>query len=80
MIADLDAALTRRGARGYREASLDAGAAMGAVWLAATAHGLTGSLAGGAVASGFREICGMDGYVECPLLGFHFGWPAGGDR
>jgi hypothetical protein len=80
MIADLDAALARRGARGYREASLDAGAAIGAVWLAATAHNLTGSAAGGTVASGFRDICGMDGYVECPLLGFHFGWPGGGGR
>ncbi len=76
MIADLDAALAARGVRGYREASLDAGAAIGAVWLAATAHGLAGCAAGGTVASGFREICGMDGYVECPLLGFHFGWPA----
>jgi SagB-type dehydrogenase family enzyme len=77
MIADLDATLARRGARGYREAALDAGAAIGTVWLAATAHGLAGSAAGGAVTSGFRAICGMDGYVECPLLGFHFGWPAG---
>jgi SagB-type dehydrogenase family enzyme len=79
-IANLDTALAQRGARGYREAAIDAGAAIGAAWLAATAHGLTGSAAGGTVASGFRETCGMDGYVECPLLAFHFGWPAGGAR
>ena len=75
MVANLDEQLAWRGARGYREAALHGGAAVAAAWLAATAHGLVGSAAGGVIASAFREACGMDGYVECPLLAFHFGSP-----
>jgi SagB-type dehydrogenase family enzyme len=75
MIGDLDASLTERGVRGYRELAQHAGAAVGQAWLAATAHGLVGTAAGGVIASGFRIASGMDGFRECPLLGLHLGHP-----
>lgn len=75
MIGDLDAALTERGVRGYRELAQHAGAAVGQAWLAATAHGLVGTAAGGVIAAGFRRAAGMDGFRECPLLGLHLGHP-----
>ncbi len=76
IVADLRAALAQRLARGYCEQAVHAGAAVGAAWLAATAHGLVGTAAGGVIADGLRLVAGLDGFNECPLLGFHAGLPA----
>ena len=77
LVADLAAAATTRGARGYREAAQHAGAAVGHAWLVATSLGLGGTAAGGVLAAGLREAAGLKVLRRaCPLLAFHVGWPA----
>jgi SagB-type dehydrogenase family enzyme len=76
VIANLDAALRDRGIRGYLESAQHAGAAVGAAWLAVANRELGGSAAGGIVTAGLKQACGIDGFHECPLLGFFFGQPA----
>jgi SagB-type dehydrogenase family enzyme len=76
VVADLATAVSARGARAYREAAQHAGAAVGQLWLVATRLGLGGTAAGGVLAGGLRAAAGLDPHRACPLLAFHFGWPA----
>jgi SagB-type dehydrogenase family enzyme len=75
-VGDLGQALCERGSRGYREMSQHSGSIVGYVWLAATALGLAGTAAGGVIPAGLRIAAGMDGFRECPLLAFPFGFAA----
>jgi SagB-type dehydrogenase family enzyme len=78
LIGNLRSALTRRGARGYPELAMHAGAAVGAAWLTATSLGLVGTAAGGVVAGGLKRAANMDGFNACPLLALHLGLPVEG--
>ncbi|HEU0015977.1 MAG TPA: nitroreductase family protein [Longimicrobium sp.] len=72
---DLGSALADRGARGLRELMVQAGAAVGEVWLAASASGLGACAAGGVIESGLRAMAGGDGYRSAPLLAIALGYP-----
>lgn len=74
-IANLREAIDARGARGYSELAVAAGAASGAAWLRLTALGMVGTAAGGVIAGGLRDAAGFDGFHDCPLLAVHFGLP-----
>lgn len=75
-VVNLEDALRSQGIRGYAEACQHSGNMVGTSWLAATALGLVGSAAGGVIADGLREVAGLDGFSECPLLGFPMGYPS----
>lgn len=77
MVGDLASALARRGARGYRELLLQAGAAVGRLVQAATAYGVASCPSGGIMEQGLRTLAGMDGYKECPLFAVSLGYSAG---
>jgi SagB-type dehydrogenase family enzyme len=72
---DLGNALADRGARGLRELMVQAGAAVGEVWLAATGYGLGACAAGGVIESGLQALAGGDGYRSAPLLAIALGYP-----
>lgn len=79
-VGNLRAALALRGVRGYRELVQDAGSLVGHLWLEATALGLVGSAAGGVISAGLHTSGGLNGFDQCPLLGFHFGRPMNHSR
>jgi SagB-type dehydrogenase family enzyme len=64
-----------RGARGYRELLVHAGAMAGQALVGATALGLVGCPSGGLMEDGLRRLLGIDGYRECPLLLLALGHP-----
>jgi SagB-type dehydrogenase family enzyme len=78
MVGDFEQATRERGARGYRELLMQAGAALGRAWLAATAYGLVGCASGGFMEAGLRSLLDLDGYRTCPLIALCLGRPAGG--
>jgi SagB-type dehydrogenase family enzyme len=65
---DFAEATQRRGARGYRDLLLHAGAAAGRMLIAATAVGLASCPSGGLMEEGFRALAGTDGYRDCVLF------------
>jgi len=72
--ANLAAALRARGARGYRETLLQAGAACASVLLTAESLGVGACPTAGIVEYGFRRITGCDGYHDCPMIGVTLGY------
>ena len=75
---DVGAALDERGPRGYRELLVQAGALAGRTLVAATAYGLGACTSAGVMEDGCRDLTGVDGYRDCPLLAVVLGYPAVG--
>jgi SagB-type dehydrogenase family enzyme len=69
----LAAACEKHGAFGHRQLMLRAGAAVHRCWMAALCLGMQGCPVAGIVPGAARELLGLDGYIEAPLLAFTAG-------
>lgn len=69
----LAAACESHGGFGHRQLLLRAGAAVHRCWMAALSLGMQGCPVAGIVPVTARELLGLDGYVDAPLLSFTAG-------
>ena len=75
---DFGAALADRGARGYRELLLQAGAMVSRSLLVATVYGLGACVSAGLIEASLRSLADIDGYRDCPLVALTVGYPSAG--
>ena len=75
---DFGAALADRGARGYRELLLQAGAMVSRSLLVATVYGLGACVSAGLIEASLRSLADIDGYRDCPLVALTVGYPSEG--
>jgi hypothetical protein len=73
---DFEHAVTRFGARGYRDLFSRAGAIAARALLAAEARGLRGCAWGGLAEDGWGDLLDIDQYGDCPLFGVSLGYDA----
>jgi SagB-type dehydrogenase family enzyme len=73
VFGSLAAACEKHGAFGHRQLMLRAGAAVHRCWMAALSLGMQGCPVAGIVPGAARELLGLDGYIEAPLLAFTAG-------
>ena len=69
----LAAACENHGGFGHRQLLLRAGAAVHRCWMAALSLGMQGCPVAGIVPVTARELLGLDGYIDAPLLAFTAG-------
>lgn len=70
---NLAAACAKLGGFGHRQLLLRAGAAAHRCWMAAMSLGMQGCPVAGIVPGAARDLLGLDGYTEAPLLAFTCG-------